>query len=95
MKRRGDLHPDLPAIRAVGYRQLWQHLAGECSLDEAMAKGDRGHAPAGQAAAHLVAKMARSGVDLHGFCRELVGAGLSDTAVGLAVKTRPAGLELS
>ena len=26
------------AIRAVGYRQLWQHLAGESSLDEAVAK---------------------------------------------------------
>jgi tRNA dimethylallyltransferase len=36
--QRGDLSPDLPAIRAVGYRQLWQHLAGECSLDEAVAK---------------------------------------------------------
>ena len=23
------LHPDLPAIRAVGYRQAWRHLAGE------------------------------------------------------------------
>ena len=26
----------LPAIRAVGYRQLWQHLAGECSLEQAL-----------------------------------------------------------
>lgn len=33
---RGDLHPGLPAVRAVGYRQLWQHLEGECSLDEAI-----------------------------------------------------------
>ncbi len=35
--RRGDLHPDLPAMRAVGYRQLWSHMAGECSLEEAVA----------------------------------------------------------
>ena len=35
--QRGDLHPDLPALRAVGYRQLWRHLAGECSLEEAVA----------------------------------------------------------
>lgn len=35
---RGDLHPGLPAVRAVGYRQLWQHLAGECTLDEAVAR---------------------------------------------------------
>lgn len=25
---RGDLHADLPAIRAVGYRQAWEHLDG-------------------------------------------------------------------
>ncbi|MDW2981881.1 tRNA (adenosine(37)-N6)-dimethylallyltransferase MiaA [Rhodanobacter sp. KK11] len=25
---RGDLHADLPAIRAVGYRQAWEHLGG-------------------------------------------------------------------
>lgn len=36
---RGDLHPDLPAVRAVGYRQLWGHLDGECSLDEAVERG--------------------------------------------------------
>ncbi len=27
--RRGDLHPDLPAIKAVGYRQAWACLQGE------------------------------------------------------------------
>ena len=37
--RRGDLTPDLPAIRAVGYRQLWQHLDGECSVERAVAGG--------------------------------------------------------
>ena len=31
---RGDLGPHLPAIRAVGYRQIWSHLLGEISLDE-------------------------------------------------------------
>jgi len=35
LMRRPGLHPDLPAMRAVGYRQLWAHLAGEYSLDEA------------------------------------------------------------
>jgi len=38
LKLRGDLSDGLPAIRAVGYRQLWQHLAGECSLDEAITR---------------------------------------------------------
>lgn len=32
---RGDLAADLPAIRSVGYRQLWSHLAGDCSLQAA------------------------------------------------------------
>ena len=30
---------DLPAARAVGYRQLWRHLDGECSLEEAVEQG--------------------------------------------------------
>ena len=37
---RGDLHPDLPAMRAVGYRQLWRHLGGECSLEDAIAAAE-------------------------------------------------------
>ena len=33
--QRGDLHAELPSIRAVGYRQLWSFLSGEIELDEA------------------------------------------------------------
>ncbi|MFC5740873.1 tRNA (adenosine(37)-N6)-dimethylallyltransferase MiaA [Dyella tabacisoli] len=29
LRERGDLHADLPAIRAVGYRQAWEHLEGQ------------------------------------------------------------------
>lgn len=29
LKNRGDLHPDLPSMRCVGYRQTWQMLDGE------------------------------------------------------------------
>jgi tRNA dimethylallyltransferase len=36
LRARGDLTPGHPAIRAVGYRQLWSHLDGECSLDAAI-----------------------------------------------------------
>lgn len=36
--RRGDLDLDCASMRSVGYRQLWQHLAGEMSLDEALDK---------------------------------------------------------
>lgn len=39
LHQRGDLHVDLPAIRAVGYRQLWSHLSQECSLETARDKG--------------------------------------------------------
>lgn len=33
--RRGDLHVELPAVRAVGYRQLWDYLEGHCALGAA------------------------------------------------------------
>lgn len=36
---RGDLHVNLPAIRCVGYRQLWDYCAGDCTLDDAVEKG--------------------------------------------------------
>jgi tRNA dimethylallyltransferase len=29
---RGDLDPDLPSMRSVGYRQAWRHLRGETTL---------------------------------------------------------------
>ena len=35
---RGDLSERHPAIRAVGYRQLWAHLAGGYSLETAVAR---------------------------------------------------------
>lgn len=34
LRARGDLTPDLPSMRAVGYRQVWDHLAGACSREE-------------------------------------------------------------
>jgi tRNA dimethylallyltransferase len=33
---RGDLTEQHPAVRAVGYRQLWRYVGGHCSLDEAV-----------------------------------------------------------
>lgn len=35
LHRRGDLNLELPSIRCVGYRQIWQYLEGELSLEEA------------------------------------------------------------
>jgi tRNA dimethylallyltransferase len=34
LRARGDLHADLPAIRAVGYRQAWEHLDGKTDMAE-------------------------------------------------------------
>jgi tRNA dimethylallyltransferase len=32
---RGDLSPEHPSMRAVGYRQMWRYLAGQSALNEA------------------------------------------------------------
>jgi len=34
LRARSDLHVDLPALRAVGYRQAWQHLDGQFGVAE-------------------------------------------------------------
>ncbi|GAC1459963.1 MAG: tRNA (adenosine(37)-N6)-dimethylallyltransferase MiaA [Steroidobacteraceae bacterium] len=39
LHRRGDLTARHPAMRAVGYRQLWAHLEGEYDLGEAGRRG--------------------------------------------------------
>jgi tRNA dimethylallyltransferase len=36
LRARPELHPGLPSIRCVGYRQLWDHLEGLTTLDEAV-----------------------------------------------------------
>ena len=36
---RGDLSPDLPSIRCVGYRQMWDYLAGVIDYDEMRYRG--------------------------------------------------------
>ena len=36
---RGDLHPGLPSVRCVGYRQIWAHLDGEIGLEQAREQG--------------------------------------------------------
>lgn len=37
--QRRDLHGELPAIKSVGYRQVWQYLCGEINYDEMVEKG--------------------------------------------------------
>ncbi len=81
---RKDLHPGLPALRAVGYRQLWQHLDGECTLDEAV---ERGIAATRQLAKRQLTWL-RKWPDLAWICTDsdgnLSGEGLSEDGAGLA-----------
>lgn len=37
--QRGDLHADLPSIRAVGYRQAWMYLQGDYTYDDMIERG--------------------------------------------------------
>ncbi|MEY8215308.1 MAG: tRNA (adenosine(37)-N6)-dimethylallyltransferase MiaA [Colwellia sp.] len=39
LKARNDLHEDLPSIRCVGYRQMWQYLNNEYDHNEMMFRG--------------------------------------------------------
>ncbi len=39
LHHRGDLTPDLPAIRSVGYRQVWSYLEGEYDYPSMVEKG--------------------------------------------------------
>ena len=36
--KRGDLRPEMPSIRAVGYRQVWGYLAGDYGYEEMLEK---------------------------------------------------------
>jgi tRNA dimethylallyltransferase len=38
LRARGDLDPDMPSMRAVGYRQLWAYLDGNYGWEEARTK---------------------------------------------------------
>jgi len=39
LKQRDDLHENLPSIRCVGYRQMWEYLDNEVDHDEMVFKG--------------------------------------------------------
>ncbi len=39
LRNRGDLHADLPSMRAVGYRQVWAYLDGKLSFPEMRDRG--------------------------------------------------------
>ena len=37
--QRGDLHVDMPSIRCVGYRQMWDYIEGNLDYDEMVYRG--------------------------------------------------------
>ena len=39
LRARGDLHAGMPSMRAVGYRQLWEHLETGVGLEESVRRG--------------------------------------------------------
>jgi tRNA dimethylallyltransferase len=39
LRARGDLHPDLPSMRCVGYRQAWEALDGQWPMAELRDRG--------------------------------------------------------
>jgi tRNA dimethylallyltransferase len=39
LRGRGDLGPELPSMRTVGYRQVWQYLTGQLSYNEMSGRG--------------------------------------------------------
>lgn len=39
LRARGDLHPELPSMRCVGYRQAWEALDGLAGMDSLRARG--------------------------------------------------------
>jgi tRNA dimethylallyltransferase len=39
LRTRSDLHLDLPSIRCVGYRQMWQYLDGQFGYETLLEKG--------------------------------------------------------
>jgi tRNA dimethylallyltransferase len=39
LRQRYDLHPDLPSMRCVGYRQAWQYLDGEINTTQLLETG--------------------------------------------------------
>ncbi len=39
LRARGDLHPDLPSMRCVGYRQTWEALDGRWPMSELRERG--------------------------------------------------------
>jgi tRNA dimethylallyltransferase len=89
LHRREDLHPGLPALRSVGYRQLWQFLDGECSLEEAL---ERAAAATRQLARRQLTWL-RKWPDLLWIHTDYAGNVVNGTEAGESAKLRKSPLE--
>ena len=58
---RPEAHRDLPAIKAVGYRQVWDYLEGQHDYDTMVEKGMIATRQLAKKAVHLAKKMAEPG----------------------------------
>jgi tRNA dimethylallyltransferase len=81
---RGDLDPQMPSMRAVGYRQVWAWLRGEYAHDEMVARG--------QAATRQLAKRQVTWLRSE---RDLVRLDSGGDMLGDALAVIDAGLRLS
>ena len=69
LRRRPELHPGLPSMRCVGYRQAWEYLDGRINMATLRENWHHRHAAIGETPAHLVA------LDAGAACGRLFGAG--------------------
>lgn len=88
LRARGDLHLDLPSMRCVGYRQMWQYLDGDFGAGEA---GYQTMVEKGVAATRQLAKRQitwlRSWPDLHWL--DPMRANLIDNAWSILQREQP------
>ncbi len=82
---RGDLYPDLPSLRAVGYRRTWRHLSQGSRFQGIPCRHGRRHAPARQAPARLAALDARCSHrrSVRGRCDRRIPSGHGSDAVSI------------
>lgn len=86
LRARGDLHLDLPSMRCVGYRQVWQYLDGNFAYADMV---DKGTAATRQLAKRQITWL-RSWPDLH-WLDPTAGNLLDDawSIIGKELPTRP------
>jgi tRNA A37 N6-isopentenylltransferase MiaA len=57
LKKRADLNLDLPSMRSVGYRQVWEYLNNDYDYDEMRFKGSCGNTTTSQTPIYMVTQL--------------------------------------